>query len=83
MTGAYWAVVVHLAACVKAARTRAWIDTLLVDAGFVSRALRAHDTLWPASRRTTDVARQAGTYALLVYYAALAVGAARRRRARI
>lgn len=53
------AVVDHLAAGVEAARPWARINALLIQAGSVLGAFRAHHTLGSTARRTTDVSGQA------------------------
>lgn len=77
-TATNWIVVDHFASRSNAASSRTRVSAFLIAAGFVPTAVGVHYTFRSASRRATDVTRNAGANGLSVHRSALAVRAARR-----
>lgn len=75
------AVIDNFTSCVEAAGAETRVGALLVDAGPCLRTLCAHNALGTAAGRTAAVALQTRAHGVVVRGTALAVGAARRRRA--
>lgn len=66
-------VVHHFTSSSNATCTGTGIPTLLVATGLVLSTLRAHNTLWPARRRTSYVSRYTRAHSLPINLTALAV----------
>ena len=78
LTGANWIVIVDNTDSIYSTCSRAWISTLLSDAGLADRTVTAEDAFWPAGDvGVSYIVLGTGTGGLTIDYYTLSIGSTR------
>ena len=69
-----WSMVNHITFCIQSTTLFTWISALLIDASFVMWTFLAHNTLWPAKWRTSNIVCTTWAYWATLFYLTLWIG---------